>query len=129
MKRMVYAWLAIRAIYELLRYDVIVALHGFGTVQRQIRRQGVALKTSDDDSERAICDAMLLATCFDWKPVLCLQRSACLVRLLRKNGVFGRLVMGYRPAPFFSHAWAEVNGRVLNTSQGYKDRLEVLCTI
>ena len=76
------------------------------------RREG----TSDASfaSMLALIDAVLLATCLYWKPVLCQQRSVCVVRLLRKHGIPGRLVIGYRPAPFFAHAWAEVEGRVVN---------------
>ena len=79
--------------------------------------------------EQAVCHAVLLATCLHWKPVLCLQRSVCAVRLLRKYGIAAKLVIGYRPAPFFSHAWVEVNGRVVNSSPAYKRRLRVLCTV
>ena len=129
MKRAYYTWLVAKALLELLRYDVIVRLRGYGAIQRQLNRQRLAPNLCDNDAEREICNAMLLATCLYWKPVLCLQRSACLVRLLRKHGVFGRLVIGYRPSPFFSHAWAEVNGRVLNTSAGYQKRLQILSVV
>ncbi|HEX2267923.1 MAG TPA: lasso peptide biosynthesis B2 protein, partial [Pyrinomonadaceae bacterium] len=70
-----------------------------------------------------ICDAVLLATCFCWKPVLCLQRAVCTVRMLRKHGINARLVIGYRPSPFFSHAWVEVDGRVVYGSVAYQKRL------
>jgi hypothetical protein len=73
--------------------------------------------------EKAICDAVLLATCFYWKPVLCLQRAVCTVRLLRRYGIHARLVIGYRPSPFFSHAWVEVDGRVVYGSPAYQKRL------
>jgi len=35
-------------------------------------------------------------------------------------------VIGYRAAPFFSHAWVEVAGRVVNDSPIYQMRLQVL---
>ncbi len=72
---------------------------------------------------------MCLAGCFYYKPVLCLQRSVVAARLLRKAGAEARLVIGYRAAPFLSHAWVEVDGRVANDSQAYKERLQVLCTV
>ena len=128
MKKMNYAWLVFRALYELARYEGIVALRGFGCVQRQLSRQSVVGTPTSHDLERSICDAVLLATCLYWKPVLCLQRSVCAVRLLRKHGVAARLVVGYRPVPFFSHAWAEVDGRVVNSSPVYKQRLLPLYT-
>jgi hypothetical protein len=124
-----YAWLVFRALYELARYDVIIWLRGFARIQRQLSRQSIAPKPTSPELEQAICDAVLLATCLYWKPVLCLQRSVCAVRLLRKNGIVGKLVVGYRPSPFFSHAWVEVDGRIVNGSPAYQTRLQVLYTV
>jgi len=61
-----------------------------------------------------------LAACFYWKPVRCLQRSVAAMRLLRKCGIDGRLVIGYRPSPFFSHAWVEVMAASSMTRQSTK---------
>src|SRR5262249_18533576 len=110
MKSAKQTWLVFRALYELARYDVIIRLRGSGRILRQLRRQSIAAQPSSPELgshelERAICDAVLLATCFYWKPALCLQRSVCTVRLLRSHGIVARLVIGYRPSPFFSHAW------------------------
>ena len=118
------ARLVLRALYELARYEVIVSLRGSGPVLQQLRRQSIAKRTAA--CELAICDAVLLATCFYWKPVLCLQRAVCTVRLLRRNGIAARLVIGYRPSPFFSHAWVEVDGRVVYGSTAYQKRLKPL---
>ena len=116
-------WLVFRALYELARYEVIISLGGSGRILRELRRQSIAAQLSGHELERAICDAVLLATCFYWKPVLCLQRSVCTVRLLRRHGIVARLVIGYRPSPFFSHAWVEVDGRVVYGSPAYQKRL------
>jgi hypothetical protein len=124
-----YSWLIFRALWELARYEAIIALRGFGFIQRQLKRQSPVTQAAQPELEQAICNAVLLATCLYWKPVLCLQRSVCAVRLLRTNGIAAKLVIGYRPAPFFSHAWVEVDGRVVNSSPGYKKRLRVLCTV
>jgi len=91
-----------------------------------LKRQSIAAKSTSRELEQAICDAVLLATCFYWKPVLCLQRSVCTVRLLRRHGIAARLVIGYRPSPFFSHAWVEVDGRVAYGSPAYQKRLRLL---
>jgi hypothetical protein len=121
-------WLVFRALYELARYEATIRLHGSGRILRQLRRQSIAAQPIKPESggpelERAICDAVLLATCFYWKPVLCLQRAVCTVRLLRRRGIVARLVIGYRPSPFFSHAWVEVDGRVVYGSTAYQKRL------
>jgi hypothetical protein len=129
MKRAKYAWLVFRALYELARYEAIISLLNFGCIQRQVSRQSIAAKPTSPELEQSICHAVLLATCLYWKPVLCLQRSVCAVRLLRKHGIVARLAIGYRPAPFFSHAWVEVDGRVVNGSPAYQKRLRLLYTV
>ena len=117
------SWLMCRALYEIARYEVIVSLRGSGRVLSQLKRQSIAARPTNQELEKAICDAVHLATCFYWKPVLCLQRAVCTVRLLRRHGIFARLVIGYRPSPFFSHAWVEVDGRVVYGSAAYQKRL------
>ena len=116
-------WFVIRALYELARYEVIISLRGSGRILQQLRRQSIAARSTGYELEQAICDAVLLATCFYWKPVLCLQRAVCTTRLLRRHGIVARLVIGYRPSPFFSHAWVEVDGRVVYGSAAYQKRL------
>jgi Transglutaminase-like superfamily len=126
MKRARYTWLLVNALYEIARYEAIVRLRGFGRILSQLKVQSIAEKPTSREMEQAVCDAVLLATCLYWKPVLCLQRSACTVRLLRRHGIAARLVIGYRPSPFFSHAWAEVDGRVVYGSAAYQKRLRPL---
>ena len=128
MNRTRYALLVARAIWELARYDLVSAMLGFRHIHRQMARQRVAARSIQPEREALVCEAVGLAACFYYKPVLCLQRSVVATLLLRRHGIHGRLVIGYRPAPFFSHAWVEVDGRVVNDSPAYKERLRVLCT-
>lgn len=115
--------LVFKALYEIVRYEVVLSLLGSGRILSQLRRQSLSTQPNSAGLEKTICDAVLLATCFYWKPVLCLQRAVCTVRLLRRHGIHARLVIGYRPSPFFSHAWVEVDGRVVYGSVAYQKRL------
>jgi len=115
--------LIFRAIYEIVRYELVLSLLGSGRVLQQLKRQSIKANTAGAELEKTICDAVLLAACFYWKPVLCLQRAVCTARLLRRHGIHAQLVIGYRPSPFFSHAWVEVNGRVVYGSSAYQTRL------
>ena len=128
MNRLRYALLVLRAFWQLLRYDLWNSTFGFQRIHRQVARQKVSMRAFHPQLESAVCDAVALAGCFYWRPVLCLHRSFAAAVLLRKYGIHGVLVIGYRPAPFFSHAWVEVDGRVVNDSPGYKERLQILCT-
>ena len=126
MKKAKQAWLVLRALYGIARYDVVLWLWGSGRILRQMSPQFTAAKSGSQNPERAICDAVLLATCLYWRPVLCLQRSVCTARLLRRHGINARLVVGYRASPFFCHAWVEVEGRVVYGSTTYQNRLQTL---
>jgi hypothetical protein len=124
-----FAGLVVSALWELVAYDLINAAGGFQRIHGRLARQGVASRGRQKWTDADICEAVSLAACFYFRPVLCLQRSVAATRLLRKHGVTGRLVIGYRAAPFFSHAWVEVDDRVVNDSPAYKERLQVLVTI
>lgn len=128
MNRARYAFLVLRALLEMARYDVSVSTLGIGRILRQLRRQHVPVTQCNEDLQKNICDAVLLASCFYWKPVLCLQRSVCTTVLLRKYGIGAKVVIGYRPAPFFSHSWVEVKGQVAYGSAAYRERLQILAT-
>lgn len=128
MRQVSYAGLVLCALAELIRYELLHAVFGFKCVYRDVERQPVRSRRAGPDTEARICDAITLATCLYWKRVYCLQRSAAAARLLKKSGADARLVIGYRPSPFYSHAWVEVNGRVVNDSPAYKERMRVLCT-
>jgi hypothetical protein len=126
MTKIRFAWLVFSAFLEIVRYEIILKMCGSGYILQQLNRQTVTRKPFTPEVERSICDAVLLATCFHWQPVLCLQRSVCTARLLRTHGMEARLVIGYRPLPFFSHAWVEVDGRVVYGSPAYKQQLQPL---
>jgi hypothetical protein len=123
-----YSRLVARAWFELLRYDVLYAIGGFACLRRQLARTPPPTAADTEKCEQ-MCRAVVLATCLYWKPVLCLQRSVCTVRVLRAHGVLARLVIGYRPLPFLSHAWVEgEDRRVLNESPAYARHLRVVYT-
>ena len=60
------------------------------------------------------------------KRVACLQRSFVATRLLRRHGFAAEMVIGCRPLPFESHAWVEIDGRVVNDLPQYPRAFTVL---
>ena len=123
--RLRYVGLVVRAWCELARFDLLRALSTGPTLRLPLvapRDQ----KAMDAARTSAVCNAVATATCLYWKPVMCLQSSVCTARLLRTRGVPAHLVIGYRPDPFLSHAWVEVDDRVVNDSPAYRQRLFVL---
>ena len=112
-----------RLLWELARYDFLFAWRGL----RGVRRPRAPIASVEGaEWEGAICQAVRSVAPFYWKPIRCLQRSIVTARLMRSHGIPAEVVIGYRPAPFFSHAWVEVAGRVANDSPIYQTRLLVL---
>ncbi len=116
--------LIMRAFQELVRHDLVHMVFGFKHVCRRVSGKRMARRSQV--TPEAICDAVSVAACFYWKPVYCLQRAVVTARLLKAAGIPAELVIGYRPSPFSSHAWVEVDGRVINDSPSYKERMLVL---
>ena len=116
---MLFAW----ALWELIRYDVLYAWRGLRGVRPVGGRRAAPVSA---EVESAICTAVTAVAPFYWKPIRCLQRSMVTARLMRRYGVAAEVVIGYRAVPFFSHAWVEVAGRVVNDSPSFQRRLHVL---
>ncbi len=60
------------------------------------------------------------------KRAACLQRSVVATWMLRRHGIAAEMVIGCRPLPFESHAWVEVEGRVVNDLPQYQRAFIVL---
>ena len=115
--------LKLRVIFELARYDLLFAWRGLEGVRPG---RGASSTGENREQEIAICEALRSVAPFYWKPIRCLQRSIVTARIMRNCGIPAEVVIGYRPAPFFSHAWVEVAGRVANDSPVYQTKLQVL---
>ena len=118
--------LAARAMWELCRYDLVAATSGFRGVHRKLQGLACGRRSSHSDLQIVVPRTVTAVCSFYWKPVLCLQRSVVAARLLRQYGIDAQVVIGCHAAPFASHAWVEVDGRVVNDSSGYQQKLRVL---
>lgn len=103
-----------RAYVELILIDLYLLRHDFAALHTCIRNCPVNNTAPVPGTEEAVCASVDRASIWYLKEVLCLQRSAAAVRLLRKHGIPAHMVIGAQGMPFRAHAWAEVNGRVVN---------------
>jgi hypothetical protein len=112
------AWLGLVA-FDLSR------LAGFRRLCGWLQRQQPARRRRDI----AVADVVW---CVDeacvWyvKRAACLQRSVVGTGLVRRQGFAAQTVIGCRPLPFESHAWIEVDGRVVNDLPQYQRAFTVL---
>ena len=111
---------------ELVRYDLLFRLRGFDGVRRTVSGFRPSARKGDSPDISAVCRAVASVSSLYWKPLLCLQRSVVMARVLRAQGIQADVVIGFRPVPFLSHAWVESGGRVIDDSQLYRKKLHVL---
>ena len=116
----VWAWL------ELLRHDLTMKTRGFAGAWSRLDRTRTRAGRGMTDGGQTALEAIDWATTFYPKRVMCLQRSLVTAQILRKCGSPANVAIGYRAAPFFSHAWVEVGDRVVNDEPAYRQRLNIL---
>ena len=112
------AWAAL-CLFDLARVRGFHALHRAIRSRRIRPRRGAA---SASDVIWAVDEACVWYV----KRAACLQRSTVGTHLLRRRGIAAELVIGYRPVPFESHAWIEVDGEIVNDLPQYRSRFTVL---
>lgn len=115
--------LIVQAFWDLIVFDLLTVAAGFPRICARVRAARINDRITDCRTIERVCNAVDIACCFYFKQVYCMHRSFVAVRLLRKVGVHANLVIGSRPVPFIAHAWVEVDGHVVNDTQGYKKRL------
>lgn len=107
-------FLVLQAFAALIDLDFCLARGDFAVLHDRVQNHPVRRAMASRESVRGICSAMDIAcTCYP-KQVFCLQRSAATVCLLRLCGFSAQMVIGAQQMPFRSHAWVEVDGRVVN---------------
>jgi hypothetical protein len=116
-------FLIARAWIGLALFDVARAI-GFAETHRRVHACRVARRSSSTPD--AIVWAVDEACVWYVKHAYCLQRSVVAVWLLRQHGFAATLVIGYRPLPFESHAWVEIDGRIVNDRPQYQKYFHVL---
>src|SRR6185437_8605148 len=78
--------LILRSWMWILYFDYLMLVRGFDAVHAAVRSQRCTSLHSPITDHAAICHAVDLACVFYFKPVLCLQRSAATILLLRRHG-------------------------------------------
>jgi transglutaminase superfamily protein len=120
------AALLVEAFWQLVRFDFILRRGDFARLYQTV--QNSSLKTDSFDSRIVdeVCGAVDRVCILYWKQVLCLQRSAATVCLLRRFGIPAELVIGAQTLPARAHAWVEVGSCVVNDKPYMREMYEVL---
>ena len=106
--------LVLKAYLCLIRFNVYLARKDFASLYSKVRDYRLRKCGVSPSSVEEICSAVDMACIWYCKQVLCLQRSAVTVCLLRNYGIPALLVLGVQQMPFKAHSWVEVDGKVVN---------------
>jgi transglutaminase superfamily protein len=117
------AALVVEAWAGLAAFDAM-RVAGFGEMHRRLASCHVARRSTAAAGD--VVWAVEEACVWYVERAYCLQRSVVAAWLLRRHGHSASLVIGYRPVPFESHAWVELDGRVVNDHPQYQKYFRVL---
>ncbi|WP_263354116.1 lasso peptide biosynthesis B2 protein [Acidicapsa acidisoli] len=98
----------------LFYFDCVMRFRDFKRLHTVVREQTVHAVARTEVTSEQLCHAVDLACVFYFKRVQCLQRSAAAAVVLRRRGWEAEMVIGAQLLPFLSHAWVEIDGRVVN---------------
>ena len=112
----------VTAFIGLAAFDLLLRFRGFKSLIRAVkRRQTAEPLTMDREICRRVRAMVDRAQMYYPKKAMCLQHSAVVTWLLRREGVPAEMVLAacdYLPE---AHAWVEVDGEVVNDSQKVKE--------
>ena len=116
------------AFFGLLSFDLLLRFRGFAALIERVERWPTAVartpaaaRTSDAEICRRVCAMVNRAQVYYPKKAMCLQHSAVVTCLLRREGVPAQMVLAAQEFPPKGHAWVEVNGAVVNDKPCVRD--------
>jgi Transglutaminase-like superfamily len=105
--------LRMKAARMLVTWDWRIKTHSFERLYGSLGSYPIAAEKLPDAAISEIEDAVQFVSIWYWKRVLCLQRSCCLFWMLRDAGKPARLQIGAQHWPPRTHAWVNVEGRIV----------------
>jgi hypothetical protein len=115
------------AFIGLLAFDLLLKFRGFESLIKRVEKWPTArLRTVDRETCRLVRAMVDRAQMYYPKKAMCLQHSAVVTCLLRRRGVPAEMVLTAQEFPLKAHAWAEVEGEVVNDSPQVKTKYREL---
>jgi Transglutaminase-like superfamily len=121
-------FLVLQAYFKLILFDLYLLRGNFSALHEKVRRCRIRKQPLASDATARICAAVDMACIWYRKEVLCLQRSAATTCLLRQFGIAAEMIIGAQQVPFRSHAWVEVEHRVVSDKPYMREMYTVVET-
>ena len=118
------------AFVGLFAFDLLLRFRGFEALIKKVENWPTTKphKTDVNTAEtcRHVCAMVNRAQVYYPKKAMCLQHSAVVTCLLRREGVPAEMVLAAQEFPPKGHAWVEVDGSVVNDFRQVKTRYREL---
>jgi len=116
------------ALFGLAIFDFVLIVFSMQTMCRVVKSWPSRGPKPKDETAciNKVCKAVARACVWFPHKAVCLQRTAVTACMLRAYGVTAKMVLGVRPMPFLAHAWAEVDGVVVNDRPQVKRFYQIL---
>ena len=111
------------AFIGLLAFDLLLKVRGFQSLIKTVESWPPAEpRTTNPEVCKRVRAMVDRAQMYYPKKAMCLQHSAVVTCLLRRRGVPAEMVLAAQEFPIKVHAWAEVEGTVINDFQSVRTR-------
>lgn len=117
-----------RSIWTLTMAGLIIKSGGYALVVKALRRNSqnicvTAIRSVGTDEIMAHINKVFI---FDFSNNRCLTYSLTLYLMARRMGLPAKLMVGVRTRPFFSHAWVELDGVIINDDPELREKLSII---
>lgn len=115
------------AVFGLIAFDLLLHVRGFKALITKVEAWPMANGgcASVRETCRRVRATVDRAQMYYPKKAMCLQRSAVVACLLRRQGIPAEMVLAAQVFPPKAHAWVEVLNEVVNDSPEVKDKYRV----
>jgi len=112
----------VTAFIGLAAFDLLLKVAGFQSLIKRVEHWPTSEpRTTDREICRRVRAIVDRAQMYYPKKAMCLQHSAVVTCLLRRRGVPAEMVLAAQEFPAKAHAWAEVDGEVVNDNDSVKN--------
>jgi len=124
--------LIIKAFFMIISVWLTIKRRGIkGIVKRieVIQERQIPRVTSTKKEQQELADAIDAAATLFPKKIYCLAWAATYVLMALKKGWHSSFVIGVQGMPFYAHAWAEIEGQVINDAPQVREYLSIMLRI
>jgi hypothetical protein len=122
----------ITAFITLIKVESLLKKQGIKGILEALKKEHSSSKVYHSGTEKIIqelSDSVDIACSLYPKKIFCLGWASTFTLVALRNGINADLIIGVQNMPFYAHAWAEVDGNVINDDVQVRNRLTPLLKV